>query len=172
MQAEYLRVRRKALGDAADALDEAEAEFDVRNFLSKDETRRKAAMALAENATSPIVSRETQTAILKQLVQDFFRGKKRPGLSTLTVLKAVELINKMTGYDAPVKTEVSHEHKITVFPVISQPFKGELPALRVFDVKNEEDGIVDAVAVSDREISPEQAEVTVEPQPEITPDSF
>jgi hypothetical protein len=160
MSSEYLRVRRKALGDAADAIDESEAEFDVRSFLSKDETKRKAVMALAENALSPIVSRETQLAILKQLIIDFNRNKKRPGLNALTVMKAVELINKMCGFEKAEKVEHSHEHKITVFPVISQSFKGELSPLKVFDVRNEEDGIVDAVVLP------------AEPQTEITPESF
>jgi len=163
MASEYLRVRRKALGDAADAIDEAEAEFDVRSFLSKDETKRKAAMALAENALSPIVSRETQTAILKQLIVDFNRNKKRPGLNALTVLKAVELINKMAGYDKGEKVEHTHEHKITVFPVISSPFTGTMEKLKVYDVKNEEDGVIDVVATSDRDPAP---------QVEITPEDF
>jgi hypothetical protein len=139
MAEEYLRVRREALAKIDEDLNADDAFFDVKDFLSKDESRRKAAMALANNATSPIVSRETQVAMLKQLIQDFFRGKKRAGLSALTALKAAELINKMCGYDAPVEQKLTHEHKVMVMPVISQAFTGELPPLRVTDV-NDDDG--------------------------------
>lgn len=144
---EYVKARQKAAEDYQVELDTENAEFDVNAFLSSDEAKRQAAMRLASDAVSPVVSRETQMAVLKQLIQDFFRGKKRVGLSALTVMKAVELLNKMTGYEAPVKQEITHDHKINVFPVISEPFKGELEPLKVCDVQAD-DGIIDVVAMA------------------------
>lgn len=135
MVSEYIKARQRALEHTQEEVDKDELEFDVNAFLSSDEAKRQAAFRLATDAVSPVVSRETQMAVLKQLIQDFFRGKKRVGLSTLTVLKAVELLNKMTGYEAPQKVEVEHDHKINVFPVISEPFKGELEPLKVVDVQ-------------------------------------
>ena len=163
MMQEYLRVRRKAQDDSQKELDPDELEFDVRSFLSKDETRRKAAMKLASDATNPVVSRETQMAVLKQLVQDYFRGKKRPGLGALTVMKAVELLNKMGGYEAPEKVEHTHEHKVAVLPIVGQAFTGSLPPLQVSDVHDEE-GVIDAVAISDYEAKPDSDELELRPE--------
>ncbi len=137
MQQEYLRIRRNALSKIDEEFEEADAEFDVRCFLSTDEKRRAAANKLAMDSTSPIVSKQTQMAVLKQLIQDYFRNKKRPGLTALTALKAVELLNKMTGYDAPIEQTVSHEHKVIAMPVAQEVFKGELPPLDVIDIPDE-----------------------------------
>jgi hypothetical protein len=160
MVQEYLRVRRKAQEDYK----QEEAEDDVRNFLSGDNARRDAAARLALDSTSPVVSRETQLAFLKQLILDFTKGKKRPGLSALTALKAVELINKMAAYDAPEKVEHVHEHKVNVLPIIAQPFEGALPPLKVYDVMNEEEGIIDAIAVSDSDTSKDSETKALTPE--------
>ena len=151
---EYARVRREALSQVDEELTESQAYFDVRQFLSTDEAKRKAAQSLAENANSPIVSKETNIAILKQMIQDFNRGKKRAGLSAITVLKAVELINRMTGYDAPIKQEIKAEHRVTCLPVIQAPFKGELPVLRVVDI-GDEYGNSTTVSLGDKEDEPD-----------------
>ena len=145
MVAEYQRIRNKAISEFEEEVDDPDALLDVREFLSKDESRRKAAMKLANDANAPIVSRETQVAFFKQLIQDFMRNKKRPGLSALTALKAGELLNKMCGYDAPVEQKITHEHKVSTLPVIQQPFKGELPPLKVMDIGND-DGTITSVA--------------------------
>ena len=147
---EYARVRREALSKIDEELTESQAYFDVRQFLSTDEAKRKASQSLAENANSPIVSKETNIAILKSLISDFNRNKKRPGLNALTVLKAVELINRMCSYDSPVKHEIKAEHKVTCLPVIQAPFKGELPVLRVHDLSDEY-GNNATVALGDKE---------------------
>lgn len=151
---EYARVRREALAQIDEELNDSQAYFDVRQFLSTDEARLKATRSLAYTAMSPVVSKETQTAVLKQLIQDFNRGKKRPGLNALSVLKAVELLNKMLGYDAPIKQEIKAEHKVTVLPVIQAPFRGELPPLRVNDLAAE-DGSITSIAISDNEVDPD-----------------
>jgi hypothetical protein len=148
--AEYARVRKEALAKIGEELTESQAYFDVKAFLSTDAVKRKAAQALAENSQSPIVSKETNLAILKQLIQDFYKGKKRPGLSAITVLKAVELINKMTGYESPIKQEIKAEHRVTCLPVIQTPFVGQLPILRVVDLAAE-DGTVTSVSLGDRD---------------------
>jgi len=158
---EYLRVRREALALIGEEVTSADAELDVRQFLSTNEVRRKAAMMLADGAANPVVSRETQMSVLKQLIQDFYRGKKRPGLSALTMLRAVELLNKMCGYDAPVKQEVTHEHKILQMPVIQTPFKGELPPLRVIDI-DDGNGTITSIATGDsEEINPAENDLTL-----------
>jgi len=163
MTSEYLRVRREALAKIDEEIDDPDAEFDVRNFLSKDESRRKAAMQLANDAANPVVSRQTQMAILKQLVMDYFRGKKRPGLSALTALQATKMINEMSGYDKLPDQKITHEHKITTLPVIQQPFKGELAPLKVTDI-SAEDGSVVSIANGDGDgISPAVSPVEEDP---------
>ncbi len=158
---EYARVRREALSKIDESLSDHQALFDVRQFLSTDAVKRKAAQALAENSQSPIVSKETNLAILKQLIQDFYKGKKRPGLSAITVLKAVELINKMTGYESPIKQEIKAEHTVTCLPVIQAPFKGQLPILKVVDLATE-DGTVTSVSLGDKD-----APLDLDPDPEF-----
>lgn len=154
MTQEYARVRREALAQIDEQLTESQAYFDVKQFLSTDEARLKATRQLAEDAQSPIVSKQTNIAILKQMIQDFNRNKKRPGLSAITVLKAVELINKMTGYDAPIKQEIKAEHKVTCLPVIQAPFVGQLPVLRVHDLSDEY-GNNTTVALGDKDPDPD-----------------
>lgn len=150
MIAEYARVRREALAQIDETLTESQAYFDVKQFLSTDEVRLKATRQLAEDANSPIVSKQTNIAILKQMIQDFNRNKKRPGLSAITVLKAVELINRMCSYDSPVKQEISMEHKVTCLPVIQAPFVGQLPVLKVVDISDEY-GNSNTVSLGDKE---------------------
>lgn len=171
MTMEYIKQRRKALANTEQELDNDQLEFDVREFLSRDESRRKAAMRLAADATNPIVSRETQLAILKQLVSDFYRGKKRPGLNAMTMLKAAELINKMTGYDAPIKQEINVEHKVNVLPIVGEAFKGELEPLRVVDVLDvtPEGSTTTSVALPEAEHPQPQPQP---PQRELTPEDF
>jgi len=158
---EYKRIRNEALEKIGEELTDPMAEFDVRTFLSTNEARRQAAMKLADQATNPIVSRETQIAILKQLVQDFYRGKKRPGLSALTMLKAVELLNKMCGYDAPEKKEVNVNHKIMTLPIVAEPFKGHLPPLKVVDIGDDSGGVT-TLATGESELRPGESEDDLE----------
>ena len=174
---EYTRIRKQELAKVGEA--EVEefngqmAEFDVKQFLSTDEARRKASQELAKNSTSPIVSKETQIAVLKQLVQDFFKGKKRSGLTAHTALKAMELLNKMCGYDAPVEQKLTHEHKVTAIPVIQTPFVGTLPPLNVIDVPDSDihnHGRI-TIAIADEvadEISPETAAETQNAENDLT----
>lgn len=147
---EYARVRREALAQIDESLSDPQVYLDVKAFLSTDEVKLKASRKLAEESQSPIVSKETQTAILKQLIIDFNRGKKRPGLSAITVLKAVELLNKMYSYESPVKQEISMEHKVTCLPVIQAPFVGQLPILKVVDISDEY-GNSNTVSLGDKE---------------------
>lgn len=158
MVEEYRRIRNEALAKIDEEVTDPDALFDVKQFLSTDEARRKAAMRLANDSSSPVVSKETQIAFFKQMIQDFMRGKKRPGLSALTAMKAGELINKMCGYDAPEKQEITHEHKVTALPVISAPFKGDLPILKVQDI-GDENGAITSIAVGD--VSPENSDLTL-----------
>jgi len=159
--AEYARVRKEALAKIGEELTESQAYFDVRQFLSTDEVKLKASRQLAEDANSPIVSKQTQVAILKNMIQEYNRGKKRPGLSAITVLKAVELISKICGYDAPIKQEIKAEHKVTCLPVIQTPFKGQLPPLLVQDIASD-DGSVTSVSLGDKE-EPSEARLNYEP---------
>jgi len=160
MHSEYLRVRKAALDKIGEDLKTEEAYLDVRNFINQPDNIRKASQVLAQNASSPVVSKETQLAVLKQMMMDFMRGKKRPGLSALTALKAAEIINKMCGFDAPIEQKLTHEHKVTCLPVIEQPYKGELPPLKVIDV-GEDDGMTTSIAVSEGVNIPNEDDLTL-----------
>lgn len=85
---------------------------------------------------SGIVSRATQMATLKGMVLDYENGIYKKGLTAITVVKALELLNSMGGYHEPIKVEHNHEHEheVHVFPVVEAPFKGELEPLDVIDI--------------------------------------
>jgi hypothetical protein len=129
---ELMRVRSQDIANAQN--EKAQAEKDLTDFLNEDTTKQKAHRALSENRNSPFVSRDTQAAILKGMILDYEKGRRRPGLSALTVLKAVELLNKMTGYEAPVVQEVHVDHKVNVLPIIGEVFQGHLEPLEVIDI--------------------------------------
>jgi len=122
---------RKA-NNAAITMDQAEDEVDA--YYSTDLILEEAHKTLSRARHSPIVSRETQTAFLKGMLLDFTNGKKRRGLGAMSALKAVELLNRMTGYDAPQEIKVKHDHVVNVFPVVGEGFTGELPPLDIIDI--------------------------------------
>lgn len=119
---------------------------------------------LKKSRFSPIVSRETQTAVLKGMILDYENGRNRRGLSALTVLKAVELLNKMAGYDAPVKQETTVDHKVHVLPVVGESFTGELPPLDIVDIDA-------TVVMTDEDMKPKlNPASSPNPDPSDTPD--
>lgn len=134
---QLLKLKQQAANQATEdacADERQKAELEVTDFLSQPSSQQQAHAKLANDRTSPYVSREAQAAVLKGMILDYEKGRRRPGLSALTVLRAVELLNKMTGYEAPVKQEVTHEHKVNVLPIIGEAFKGELEPLEVIDI--------------------------------------
>jgi hypothetical protein len=130
---QLLKLRQQAANQATQD-ERQQAEQDITDFLSQPSSQQQAHSKLANDRTSPYVSRDAQAAVLKGMILDYEKGRRRPGLSALTVLRAVELLNKMTGYEAPVKQEVTHEHKVNVLPIIGESFKGELEPLDVIDI--------------------------------------
>jgi len=123
-------VRRKQADDYTKEL----AEKDVHDFLETTAAEQDAALRLEHQRKTPIVSRESQLAVLKGMLRDYEKGVRRPGLSAHSVLKAAELINKMTGYEAPIEHKHEVEHKVNVLPIIQAPFKGELEPLEIIDL--------------------------------------
>lgn len=111
-----------------------EAEDDVVHAMTMDAVMDDAHRSLKSARYSPFVSRETQIAVLKGMILDYENGRNRKGLSALTVLKAVELLNKMTGYEAPIKQEVKTSHTVHVLPMVGESFKGEMPPLKIIDI--------------------------------------
>lgn len=127
---ELYRLRKQHADDYTKEL----AEKEVFNYLEGDPVKQTAAQRLAQERASPLVSRETQIATLKGMVRDYELGKRKAGLSAHSVLKAVELLNKMTGYEAPVVVEHNHEIKVNVLPIVAQPFTGEMEPLDIIDI--------------------------------------
>ncbi len=177
MAEELYKVRKRT----ADEYTKEQAENDVFNFFELDPSKHEAAKRLATERASPYVSRETQLATLKGMVRDYELGKRRPGLSAISVLKAIELINKMTGYEEPIKIEHKHEHKVDVFPVIGEPFKGELPPLEIIDIGDVTVANTTATPPTDQRLNPVHAKLAeanipkqnpvYTPEPESEPDS-
>lgn len=113
-----------------------QAEIEVYGYANSEEGELEALAQIKRLRRSGIVSRTTQLATLKGMVLDYENGVYKKGLTALTVLKAMELLNKMNGYEAPEVHEHKHEHEheIVTFPVVEQPFKGELEPLQVTDM--------------------------------------
>jgi len=130
MADELYRVRKQN----ADDYTKEQAEKEVFDYLEQDQATMDAAARLESQRKSPMVSRETQMATLKGMIRDYEKGIRRPGLSAHSVLKAAELLNKMTGYEAPVEHKHEVEHTINVLPVIGESFKGALEPLDIIDL--------------------------------------
>lgn len=122
---------RKANNSAYTVTDAA---TDISDHYSDDVILQEAHKALTKARYSPIVSRSTQAAVLKGMILDYQSGKQRRGLGAISVLKAVELLNRMTGYDAPQQVEIKHDVKVNVFPIVGAAFTGELPPLDIIDI--------------------------------------
>jgi len=149
--------RRKSIDD----YNKDNAEFDVTKYLDANEQVIRAQLQKAR--ASGIVSRETQAAVLKGMILDYQEGKHRKGLGALTALKAVELLNKMTGYEAPVEMKVDHEIKVNVLPIAEKPFTGELPPLMVSDLGGS--------VIPTGEVAPDIIDAEISPAPTETPES-
>lgn len=166
---QLLKLKQQAANQATED-ERQKAELEVTDFLSQPSSQQQAHAKLANDRTSPYVSREAQAAVLKGMILDYEKGRRRPGLSALTVLRAVELLNKMTGYEAPVKQEVTHEHKVNVLPIIGEAFKGELEPLDVIDIDGQ--AVADtssALPTQTQTHSPQNQTSTQEPE-EVLPD--
>ena len=74
-------------------------------------------------------------ATLKGLLLDYHNNVPRPGLDAKIIPKVIEIINRMQGFDAPIQVETKSEHKILVFPVTQDSFKGDLPPLDLNTMK-------------------------------------
>lgn len=146
-----------------------QAEIEVYGYADTPAAERDALEQIQKMRKSGMVSKGTQIATLKGMILDYENGKYKKGLSALTALKAIELLNKMGGYDVPEKVEHKHEHEhevtIGTFPVAEQPFKGELEPLQVTDIdakKREE---------RDREMAEEKEANIIDVQPTQPPSS-
>lgn len=135
----------RKINNASFSIDDAELE--ITDFYADDVILEDAAKALNKARYSPLVSRETQTATLKGMILDYQQGKNRKGLGAISVLKAIELLNRMTGYDAPQKVEVAHDVRVNVFPIVGSTFKGELPPLDIIDIEG-------SVVVTQEDLTP------------------
>lgn len=165
MADELFRVRKKQ----AEEYTKEQADKEVSDFLDTDQATIDAAARLEQQRKTPIVSRESQMALLKGMIRDYEKGVRRPGLSAHSVLKAAELLNKMTGYEQPQEIKVEHEHKINVLPIAAEPFRGELEPLNVIDLGDAT--IVDSGPLQTAPPTPPPEPPTLQPKPPPEPET-
>jgi hypothetical protein len=91
---------------------EATADASASRLLSNDKIKAYIAEQQAQSAKTLRVSREEIIADLKQIKDSFKGADKYPPHA----MKAIEILNKMLGYNEPDKTEV--EHKGIIFNII------------------------------------------------------